>query len=124
MLVDTNVLIAAHRSPQRLGKNTVFEMQRHRPVYFSPLSVFELVQKDRTNAWLGPLIEATARAGFKELPLTARHAEQAARFGNLRGSDPFDWLLLAQAAGANLDFYTFDARILGLELDFVIDASR
>jgi PIN domain nuclease of toxin-antitoxin system len=124
VLVDTNVLIAAHRSPQRLGKNTVSDMQRHRPVYFSPLSVFELVQKDRMNAWLGPLIEATARAGFKELPLTARQAENAVRFGNLRGSDPFDWLLLAQAAGAKQDFYTFDARLLALGLDFVVDASR
>lgn len=124
MLLDTNVLIAAHRSPQRLGKSTVFEMQRHRPVYFSPLSVFEFVQKDRLNAWSSQLIEATARAGFKELPLSARQAEQAARFGNLRGSDPFDWLLLAQAAGAKQDFYTFDSRLLELELDFVVDASR
>lgn len=124
MLVDTNVLIAAHRSPQRLGKKTVFEMQRHRTIYFSPLSVFELVQKDRMNAWSNQLIEATARAGFKELPLTADQAAQAARFGNLRGSDPFDWLLLAQAAGANQDFCTFDSRLLGLGLDFVLDAAR
>ncbi len=124
MLVDTNVLFFASLEPSRFGKNTVREFSRNRPVYFSPLSVFELAQKGQAQDWSDAMIRATLAAGFKELPLTAHQAAQAPRFGNLRGSDPFDWLLLAQAAGANQDFYTFDSRLLGLGLDFVVDAAR
>ena len=124
MLVDTNVLVSAHLESSRLGRHTQREMQRNRPVYFSPLSVFELAQKDNPSNLAAVVLAASAKAGFKELPLTAHQAAQAPRFGNLRGSDPFDWLLLAQAAGANLDFYTFDSRLLGLGLEFVRDAAR
>jgi PIN domain nuclease of toxin-antitoxin system len=124
VLLDTNVLVIAHRKFSELGKNTLREMERDRPIFFSPISLFELAQKDPTGNFSRVSLSASERAGFRELSLTSHHAQQALRFGNLRGSDPFDWLLLAQAAGAKQDFYTFDARLLALGLDFVVDASR
>ena len=123
-LLDTNVLTNLHHKPARLGKATQRSLRDARALYFSPLTFFEWLQKDD---YLGTstkmLAEATIKFGIEELPLTAQAALEARRFGLLRGSDPLDYLILAQAAEAGLYLYTADSRLLGLDLDFVKDSS-
>jgi len=124
-LLDTNVLQNIHLRPALLGKRTVQKLQSAKALYFSPLTIFEWLQKDD---YLGSstkkLAAATKEIGAIELPLTANAALEAIRFGSLRGSDPFDFLMLSQAAEAGLDFLTPDSRLLDLGLDFVLDAAN
>jgi PIN domain nuclease of toxin-antitoxin system len=125
ILLDTNVLNNLHTRPQLLGKQTAQKLQAAKSLHFSPITFFEWLQKDD---YLGTtakkLAAATLAAGIEELPLSARAALEAQRFGSLRGSDPLDFLLLSQAAEAEMDLYTSDRRLLSLGLDFVKDSTK
>ncbi len=125
ILLDTNVLSNLHTRPSLLGKQTVRKLEGAKGLFFSPITFFEWLQKDDylgTTAKL--LAAATIAAGIEELPLSAHAALEAQRFGSLRGSDPLDFLILSQAAQAEMDLYTSDRRLLSLGLDFVKDATK
>lgn len=124
ILLDTNVLTWLHQKPSRLGVRTRARIADAHTVYYSPLSIFEWLQKDDPkglNAQL--LIDATRSLGFTELPLSGRAAQEATRFGPLRNHDPMDSLILAQASYEGVDLYTSDQRILDLGLSFVKDST-
>ena len=114
-----------HTRPSLLGRQAVHSLESAKGLYFSPITFFEWLQKDD---YLGTtakkLAAATLTSGIEELPLSARAALEAQRFGSLRGSDPLDFLLLYQAAEAEMDFYTSDRRLLNLGLDFVKDSTK
>lgn len=125
ILLDTNVLNSLHTRPQLLGKQTARKLESAKGLFFSPITFFEWLQKDDylgTTAKM--LAAATIAAGIEELPLSARAALEAQRFGSLRGSDPLDFLILSQAAQADMDLYTSDRRLLGMGLDFVKDSTK
>lgn len=125
ILLDTNVLSNLHTRPSLLGNQTVRKLESAKGLFFSPVTFFEWLQKDDylgTTAKM--LAAATIAAGIEELPLSARAALEAQRFGSLRGSDPLDFLILSQAAQAEMDLYTSDRRLLRLGLDFVKDSSK
>lgn len=123
-LLDTNVMTNLHVRPSRIGRQTRQSLERARAIYFSPITIFEWLQKDD---FLGSSTEKLTRfsieMGFQELPLSAAAAMEAKRFGILRRTDPLDFLILAQAAHSALDLYTSDGRLLALGLDFVKDSS-
>ncbi|QKJ24709.1 PIN domain-containing protein [Aquiluna borgnonia] len=123
-LLDTNVLTHLHLKPARIGPRTRQSLESAVAIYFSPITIFEWLQKDD---FLGTnterLTKFSVEMGFQELPLTAAAAFQAKRFGILRGSDPLDFLILSQAAQDGLDLFTSDSRLLDLGLDFVRDSS-
>ena len=124
ILFDTNVLSNLHTRPSLLGNQTVRKLESAKGLFFSPITFFEWLQKDDylgTTAKM--LAAATIAAGIEELPLSARAALEAQRFGSLRGSDPLDFLILSQAAQAEMDLYTSDRRLLSLGLDFVKDST-
>jgi PIN domain nuclease of toxin-antitoxin system len=124
ILLDTNVLSNLHTRPSLLGNQTVRKLESAKGLFFSPITFFEWLQKDDylgTTAKM--LAAATIAAGIEELPLSARAALEAQRFGSLRGSDPLDFLILSQAAQAEMDLYTSDRRLLSLGLDFVKDST-
>jgi PIN domain nuclease of toxin-antitoxin system len=125
ILLDTNVLNNLHTRPALLGKQTVRKLESAKGLFFSPITFFEWLQKDD---YLGTtakkLASATLAAGIEELPLSARAALESQRFGSLRGSDPLDFLLLSQAAEAEMELYTSDRRLLSLGLDFVKDSTK
>lgn len=124
ILLDTNVLSNLHTRPSLLGNQTVRKLESAKSLFFSPITFFEWLQKDDylgTTAKM--LAAATLAAGIEELPLSARAALEAQRFGSLRGSDPLDFLILSQAAQAEMDLYTSDRRLLSLGLDFVKDST-
>jgi PIN domain nuclease of toxin-antitoxin system len=62
--------------------------------------------------------------GLVLLSITAEHAEAIRDFPELVRRDPFDRLLVAQAARAGLRLLTADQVLLGPGRDFVIDAGR
>lgn len=124
LLLDTNVLTNLHQKPTRIGKRTRHSLESATAIYFSPITIFEWLQKDDylgTNTAM--LTRVSLEMGVQELPLTAAAAMEAKRFGLLRGSDPLDFLILSQAAHSSMDLYTSDTRLLDLGLGFVKDAS-
>ncbi|MDN5796628.1 MAG: hypothetical protein L0H79_12845 [Intrasporangium sp.] len=56
------------------------------------------------------------------MPFHASHAKEVGRFAALAHHDPFDRMLLAQASAEGMRFLTSDAVLLGLGLDWVVDA--
>jgi len=124
VLLDTSTLIWLHRKPGLLGKKTTAALQKAAAVYFSPLSLFEIAQKDGIDATGTKLIaKASIEAGLVELPVSAAQVLESSRFGTLRNTDPFDLLLISQAVSAGFDFYTSDQRLLALGFDWIKDAS-
>ena len=62
--------------------------------------------------------------GISIEPFDDAAAEQFGRFATLSGGDPFDWMLLAQAAAIpGRTFLTADRRLLALGFDWVVDAA-
>ncbi len=124
LLLDTNALTWIHQNSIRLGKRTRQRIQDAHAVYFSPLSFFEWLQKDKVGGVkAAAFIAATRELGFIELPLSAGAVQEATRFGTLRNRDPFDALILAQASYSEIELITSDQRILDLGLAFVRDSS-
>jgi len=82
------------------------------PVHFSAASVWEAEIKSAIGklAVGEDLLGALEADGFLELPMTARHAIEAARLP-LRHRDPFDRMLVAQARLEGLDIITGDPKI-------------
>jgi len=57
------------------------------------------------------------------LSITAEHAENLREFPELAKHDPFDRLLVAQASHAGLQLLTADRVLLGLDHDFIVNAT-
>ncbi len=123
-LVDTHVVLWAVAEPARLGPGTTASLSGPNPVFWSAVSHAELVVKSMLGRLALPpnLTAMMRRQGFEHLPLTSDHAAALARFPALMRHDPFDRILLAQAASERLLFVTGDQRLLDPELDWVVDA--
>lgn len=113
LLVDTNVivwLLLGDRCRVSETARDALEDERNR-VAVSAVSVWEIAIKRS----LGKLrIEdgwsrALARLGFDALPITAIHAEAVERLP-WHHRDPFDRLLIAQAAAEGLELVSADPR--------------
>ncbi|WP_352231168.1 PIN domain-containing protein [Actinomycetospora sp. NBRC 106378] len=71
------------------------------------------------------LVDALAAQGLTMLPVSAEQAEGVRTLpAALRRHDPFDRLLVAQARALGLTLLTADRVLLGLDLPFVVDATR
>lgn len=126
-LFDSHTLLWALAFPEKLGKRLRAKIDSQYSFYFSPLSVFELQMVEmmgRMPALPQSLSKLAFDAGILELPYTAKTAEETKHLRQLLGTDPFDWMLVAQAQSAGCDFYTADLRLLGLGLPFIKDATR
>ncbi|MDR2566464.1 MAG: type II toxin-antitoxin system VapC family toxin [Bifidobacteriaceae bacterium] len=121
LLLDTNVLLWSLEDHPRLAPFRDAVTDGANVVFFSAMSVAEISLKSS----LGKLqvepgyADALAAAGYRELHLTARHAEAAADLP-WHHRDPFDRLLIAQAlvegltvATADRVFEQYEVRVLG-----------
>ena len=108
-LADTHILLWAAGDDARLP-------QRHREIllsdaqiFFSAASVWEMAIKKSIGRLKAPdnLADIFPRAGFRALDITPRHAEAVADLPNHHG-DPFDRLLIVQAALEKLTIITVD----------------
>jgi PIN domain nuclease of toxin-antitoxin system len=61
-----------------------------------------------------PVSAVASRLGFRPLPVTFAHAEEAGRLPRLH-RDPFDRMLIAQARIESLTVVTYDAALLAYE---------
>ena len=124
ILLDTNALVWFGDDPKRLGKNAARLYKSAAYVYFSTFSLFELRIKQAKGKLtvLDNFEELVANAGILELRPTSSDSKELARFGSLLNHDPFDWMIMAQAAANNLTLITSDRHLLSLGFDWVMDA--
>lgn len=126
LLLDTHVVLWIANGSGHVGPEARRLIDQASAVNVSAVSGVELALKQMLGkvrlpggfeSWLDD-------SGFLRLPLTWRHAEELARFPSLARHDPFDRVLLAQAASERLMFVTGDQRLIDLGLDWVLDAGR
>ena len=124
VLLDTNALIWAVAKPEELGKVARQLIEKANSVYFSALSLAEIEIKRALakKPQIAFMRERLIDGDFRELAFTGEHAKEIMRFGSLIAHDPFDRLLLAQAASAKTQFVTADRALLALDFEWVIDA--
>ncbi len=117
ILLDTHVLLWALTDSPRLGAHARASIVGASRSLVSSVSIAEIEIKRLLGKIDCPdnLMESAVSSGFLELPL---HSAHAMRLGSLpeslRTHDPFDRLLLCQAAAENATLLTADQRLLTL----------
>lgn len=125
ILLDTNALLWVYEDSSRLGAGARELVAHASRVYYSAVSVTELGIKEalgRLDVLDDPVGEFES-SGLVMLPLTARHSVGMRSFPQLVRHDPFDRMLLAQAAVDGLTLVTSERTLLGLGLAYVVDAT-
>jgi len=125
MLVDTQVLIWLVDDNPKLGDRARRLIDGRHPVYYSSMSVLEIVIK-RMNGRLQVAEDISRQLdgeGFRQMPLIGEHSEALADFPELIAHDPFDRTLMAQAKTEGLQFLTADRQLLRLGYEWTIDAA-
>ena len=123
-LLDTQALIWAARASRELGKTSARIIREQADVYFSAVSIAEMQLK----ALIGKLeiaddfIALCTGNGLQELEFSAESAMALSRFPALARHDPFDRMILAQAATHDMHLITADRVLLELAQLWIIDA--
>ena len=113
ILLDTHVFIWAVTDSRRLRAPARALLSGADEVWVSAASIWEIAIKARIGKIAGDataLSHAIGQSGFRELPVSARHAAGVATLP-LHHGDPFDRLLLAQAACEPLQLVTADSAL-------------
>ena len=126
LLLDSQTLLWLLDDNPRLGAMARKTISASPGVHVSAATVWELTIK----AMLGKLSVPTALSaaltgqGLIVLSITAEHAEAIRDYPELTRHDPFDRLLVAQADRAGLRLLTADRVLLGLQREFILDATK
>lgn len=119
LLLDTHIALWALADSPRLSPNARAILDDpDNDCWFSSASAWELaikvkLGKHRLKYSLACLEDAIAEAGFKDLPVTIRHA-LAIESIDMPHADPFDRLLLAQCQTETLRLLTADELLVDL----------
>ncbi len=126
LLLDSQALLWLLDDNPRLGARARQAITSAQGVYVSAATIWELTIKTMLGKLSIPADFSTRLTGqgLALLDVTAEHAEAIRDFPELVRHDPFDRLLVAQAARAGLRLLTADRVLLGLARDFIIDAGR
>jgi PIN domain nuclease of toxin-antitoxin system len=123
LLLDTHTFLWASFAPQKLSaKAREWLMDGRTALYLSVASLWEIEVKHEAGQLQAEakVVDASLRTlGVKPIAITAGHLRTAAGLGKSRGSDPFDWMIAAQAMVEGLPVVTEDAgfgRFAGLEV--------
>jgi PIN domain nuclease of toxin-antitoxin system len=114
----TQLLVRAGYAPQRLGSSLASELADRRCVIcFSVVSIWEMAIKTslgRIDFQVNPLAlrMGLLEQGFLELPIQVNHVLAVQHLPWVH-RDPFDRLLVAQAAQERLSLLTADRTLLG-----------
>lgn len=113
LLLDTHVLLWCLGAPARLARETRKKIEKPDTVVFvSAASAWEIELKRSLGKLRvpGDLEEQLQEKRFTELPVRARHVQALRSLPALHG-DPFDRMLVAQAATENLVLVTADSKV-------------
>jgi len=118
LLLDTQLLVWVGYAPQRLGASLAAELvDRRHVICFSVVSIWEMAIKaslGRGDFQANPLAlrMGLLQEGFRELPIQVDHLLAVQHLPWVH-RDPFDRLLVAQAAQERLSLITADRTLLG-----------
>lgn len=114
LLLDSHVFLWWLQDSRRLGRLARQAIQAQAAtVFVSAASVWEIAIKQSVGRLrvaghgADPIESTIAACGFRELPVTARHAAGVRDLPHHHG-DPFDRLLVAQARAEGLQLVTAD----------------
>jgi PIN domain nuclease of toxin-antitoxin system len=126
LLLDSQALLWLLDDNPRLGSRARQAITSAQGVHVSAATVWELTIKSMLGKLSVPanFSQRLSAQGLALLSITAEHAEAIRDFPELVRHDPFDRLLVAQAAYAGLRLLTADQILLDLGRDFIIDATR
>jgi len=126
LLLDSQALLWLLDDDPRLGPQARKAVTSAQGVHVSAATVWELTIKSVLGKLTVPadLSQKLTGQGLELLSVTAEHAEAIRDFPELTRHDPFDRLIVAQAARTGLRLLTADHVLLDLRRDFIIDASR
>jgi PIN domain nuclease of toxin-antitoxin system len=113
LLLDTHVFIWAVTNSRELRAPARALLAEADEVWVSAASIWEIAIKSRIGKISGDPVELSAaivQSGFRELPISSRHAARVATLPLLH-TDPFDRLLIAQAVTEPLRFMTADSAL-------------
>jgi PIN domain nuclease of toxin-antitoxin system len=113
ILLDTKIAYWWFYSSPRVPPLAKDQILAAETVYVSPASILEIAVKGKLKKVACDsmrLAQHIEKAGFYELPVTARHAATVASLPPIH-NDPFDRLLIAQAMSEPVHLITTDVRL-------------
>ena len=113
LLLDTHVFIWAVTADRKLKPADRSFITSAEKVFVSAASIWEIAIKCRLGKIDGDandFADGIEASGFKELPVSARHAAAVGTLP-LHHTDPFDRLILAQAFAEPLHLLTADSAL-------------
>lgn len=121
LLLDTQVALWGITADPTLDPDLLDRLRHDPDIFLSPVSLWEITIKQAAGKLTGPadLAERILGLGFRELPVTHRHAIAAGRLPP-HHRDPFDRMLIAQATPDGLTLVTRDADIQRYEVDLLV----
>jgi PIN domain nuclease of toxin-antitoxin system len=115
ILLDTHVYLWWLLDDQRLSEHTRSLIASASDAFVSSASIWEATIKvglGKLDVDLDALVSEIDNSGFRELPVTARHAVGVRTLPDLH-RDPFDRILIAQAISEPLRLLTADSVLAG-----------
>ena len=120
LLLDTHVALWAITGDATLGAELLDRLRHDPDIFLSPVSLWEITIKQAAGKLSGPsdLAERVRDMGFGELPVTHIHAIAAGRLPPLH-RDPFDRILVAQAAIEGMTLASRDSSMALYDVDLL-----
>lgn len=120
LLLDTHVALWAITGDATLGPELLDRLRHDPDIFLSPVSLWEITIKQTVGKLAGPpdLAERVRDMGFRELAVTHAHAIAAGRLPP-HHRDPFDRMLVAQAATEGLTLVSRDTSIALYDVDIL-----
>ncbi len=119
LLLDTNALLFYLTQSKRVGRKTQ-KLLDSSNLFYSSISLFEIKFKNlRSPSFRSVVTSENLKAlGFSPLQFDDSASEHLVAIDTF---DPIDTMLVAQAKSRGMMFLTSDQKILGANLDFVLD---
>jgi PIN domain nuclease of toxin-antitoxin system len=119
LLLDTNALLFYLTQSKRVGRKTQ-KLLDSSNLFYSSISLFELKFKNLRSPSFRSIVtsENLKALGFSPLQFDDSASEHLVAIDTF---DPIDTMLVAQAKSRGMMFLTSDQKILGANLDFVLD---
>ncbi|MDB5795304.1 MAG: PilT protein domain protein [Noviherbaspirillum sp.] len=115
LLLDTHIYLWWLEDHPTLSEQAKGKIANAAEVYVSSASIWEASIKagiGKLDVDVDELVMQIEASGFRELPISARHAAAVRTLPGLH-NDPFDRLLVAQAICEPLRLLTHDAKLKG-----------